>query len=189
MKKLLLIAVLSLGLVSAANAQEIGKLWLGGTAGVGYTKHKISGHETTGFNFQVLPEIGYVMNEDVSMGIAVGYGQYKFDKSRNVATDVKTFQVKPFVRYTFVRLDRVSFFTEGTVGYEWSKFGKGVSEMNTYEFGLRPGFALHLSDKVNFITKVGFAGYTHSKQGDIKTNDFGLNVDMENILFGVNVFF
>ncbi|NDV70069.1 outer membrane beta-barrel protein [Dysgonomonas sp. 25] len=189
MKKVLLIIIISLGVVNVANAQEVGKLWLGGAAGVGYTKMKNAGNNTSGFNFQVLPEVGYIVNTNLSVGMAVGYGQFKYDRDVHQAIDQKKFIVKPFVRYSFLRFDRVSVFAEGGLGYEWGKPGKHMNEINTFEAGIRPGLALHLSDKINFITKVGFMGYTYSKQGDAKLHDFGLNVDMEDVLFGVNVFF
>lgn len=190
MKKLLLVLGLSLAAVVSANAQEVGKLWVGGTAGVGYTKVKNSGDSNkSGFNFQVLPEIGYVLTDKASLGITVGYGQTKYDKVEEETVDKKVLKVKPFVRYSFLKFDRVSVFTEGGIGYEWGKTVKHGPETNTFEVGLRPGLALHLSDNIKFITKVGFMGYTYTKKGKEKTHDLGLNVNMENVLFGVNVYF
>ena len=179
MKKIFAIALVAM-MTMTANAQ----VYVGG--GVGLLTSSYDGNSET--YFSILPEIGYNINEDWAVGIAVGYGEAKSKVNVagvKVTEKVKTFQIAPYARYTFAKFDKVNLFVDGSVGYKHENFA-GV-KTNTFAVGFKPGVAVNLNDKLSFVAHVGFLGYQNDKvKGDDKsTNTFGLNLDGSNLSFGV----
>ena len=179
MKKIFAIALVAM-MTMTANAQ----VYVGG--GVGLLTSSYDGNSAT--YFSILPEIGYNINEDWAVGIAVGYGEAKSKVNVagvKVTEKVKTFQIAPYARYTFAKFDKVNLFVDGSVGYKHENFA-GV-KTNTFAVGFKPGVAVNLNDKLSFVAHVGFLGYQNDKvKGDDKsTNTFGLNLDGSNLSFGV----
>lgn len=202
MKKLFITLMVMFGVAAGVSAQEVGKVWIGGTFAAYRADSKIKTGSTetkeNGFNFKIMPEIGYTLDENVGLGINLGYGQYKITDGQadNVGLVVgdklnfRTFTIAPFVRYTYLRSDIVGLFVDGTIGYTYGKDKDSDTKFNSYEAGFRPGVSLNASSKVSFIAKVGFLGYQHTKAGDDnKYNKYGLDLDLSNVQLGVNVFF
>jgi hypothetical protein len=179
MKKIFAVALVAM-MTLTVNAQ----VYVGG--GVGLLTSSYDGNSET--YFSILPEIGYNINEDWAVGIAVGYGEAKSKVNVagvKVTEKVKTFQIAPYARYTFAKFDKVNLFVDGSVGYKHENFA-GV-KTNTFAVGFKPGVAVNLNDKLSFVAHVGFLGYQNDKvKGDDKsTNTFGLNLDGSNLSFGV----
>ena len=179
MKKIFAVALVAM-MTMTVNAQ----VYVGG--GVGFQTSSYDGNSET--YFTIIPEIGYNLNEDWAVGMTIGYGEAK--TKMNVAgvkvTDkVKTFQIAPYARYTFVKFDKVNLFVDGTVAYKHENYA-GV-KTNTFGIGLKPGVAVNLNDKLSFVAHVGFLGYENEKvKGDDKSaNSFGLGLDGSNLSFGV----
>ena len=179
MKKIFAVALVAM-MTLTVNAQ----VYVGG--GVGLLTSSYDGNSET--YFSILPEIGYNINEDWAVGIAVGYGEAKSKVNVagvKVTEKVKTFQIAPYARYTFAKFDKVNLFVDGTVGY--SHVDYAGAKTNSFALGLKPGVAVNLNDKLSFVAHVGFLGYQNDKvKGDDKsTNTFGLNLDGSNLSFGV----
>ena len=202
MKKLFITLMVMFGVAAGVSAQEVGRVWVGGTFAAyrADSKEKVSNDEVknNGFNFKIMPEIGYTLTENVGLGINLGYGQDKIDASGDSETGLsvgdklnfQTFTVAPFVRYTYLRSNIVGLFVDGTIGYTYGKDKDSDTKYNSYEAGFRPGVSLNASSRVAFIAKVGFLGYQHTKAGDDnKYNKYGLDLDLSNVQFGVNVYF
>ena len=68
MKKIVLSIIVAL-IAITANAQ----VYVGGTFGVGSDKVETEGTEVKNTTFKILPEVGYELNEDWSVGTVVGY--------------------------------------------------------------------------------------------------------------------
>ena len=69
MKKIVLSVIVAL-IAITANAQ----VYVGGTFGVGSDKVEKAGTEVKNTTFKILPEVGYELNEDWSVGtVAVSY--------------------------------------------------------------------------------------------------------------------
>lgn len=68
MKKIVLSVIVAL-IAITANAQ----VYVGGTFGVGSDKVETEGTEVKNTTFKILPEVGYELNEDWSVGTVVGY--------------------------------------------------------------------------------------------------------------------
>lgn len=201
MKKVFLSVAVALGVFTTAAAQEAGQFWTGGTVGI--WSSKVKGGDSQ-LSFKVMPEFGYNFTDNLAVGIALGgahtHGEStKFDNNILQAAEGSTneYTVSPFLRYSFIKGDLGSIFFDGGVGYTWAKGCSGGLKANQLEVGIRPGLALNVSNNVSLISKFGFLGYQNTKtdvvteagKGSVKTNSFGLDLDMRNIQFGAIVKF
>jgi len=186
MKKLFFTLVIFLGALSVS-AQDIGQMWVGGHVGFGYTKPKDGDSRTS---FTIMPEFGYVLQDNLGIGISLGYTH---SKQGDIKGD--SYKISPFLRYSFLKGDIGSLFVDGGVGYEHTKKEYPMSSAiisrkdALLDVGFRPGVAINISDKVTLTAKYGFLGYQYTKEGDAKANSFGFDFDLENCLFGVNFVF
>jgi len=177
MKKVMMTLVAAM-LTVAASAQ----VYVGGSLGIGSVKLGGNDAETT---FKIVPEVGYNINDEWAVGLAIGYQQGactlgKGEYAQNV--DAKVFGVSPYVRNTFLRTKYVNVFVDGGLGYENIK-----DHGNNFMVGLKPGVAVNFNDKLSFVAHIGFIGYeTFSPKGDGKSsNTVGVDLDGNNITFGL----
>ena len=181
MKKIFAVALVAM-MTMTVNAQ----VYVGG--GVGFQTTSQDGNSET--FFKLVPEIGYNLDENWAVGIAVGYGEHKTTlKSGNLKTTakVKAFEIAPYARYTFAKFDKVNLFVDGTVDYLHTD--NAGDKNNTFSIGLKPGVAVNLNDKLSFVAHAGFLGYQNSKddyEGAKAANTFGFDLDGSNLSFGVN---
>lgn len=112
MKKIVLSVIVAL-IAITANAQ----VYVGGTFGVGSDKVETEGTEVRNTTFKILPEVGYELSEDWSVGTVVGY---EYNKSGDVKTN--TFTIVPYARYFFLSSNVVRLFADGGFGKQ-SKIG------------------------------------------------------------------
>ncbi|MCR5821278.1 MAG: outer membrane beta-barrel protein [Bacteroidaceae bacterium] len=166
MKKMILMAAMAVATMTA-NAQ----VWMGGKLCYDYDKN---GGTTTN-TIAVAPEIGYTLSDKWDIAVGLNYGVSFGD-----VTTVNRFSINPYARYTFAKADMVSFFVDGGVKVGAVK-RSGSDATTTWGVGLRPGLALHISDKVSLVSHLGYLGYQHSSNHD----QFGLGVDDTAIDFGM----
>ena len=180
MKKIFAVALVAM-MTMTVNAQ----VYVGG--GVGFQTTSQDGNSET--FFKLVPEIGYNLDENWAVGIALGYGHSKNTVSANgVDVSVKTdvFSINPYARYTFAKFDKVNLFVDGTVDYLHTD--NAGDKNNTFSIGLKPGVAVNLNDKLSFVAHAGFLGYQNSKddyEGAKAANTFGFDLDGSNLSFGV----
>jgi hypothetical protein len=108
MKKIMM-TLAAVAVAATMNAQ----VYLGGTLGFTSTKADTEGAKAT-TNFEIKPEVGYNLDENWAVGIALGFSSTKAGD----ADAVTTFEVAPYARYTFAKLDKVNFFLDGEVSYK-----------------------------------------------------------------------
>lgn len=128
MKKIVLSVIVAL-IAITANAQ----VYVGGTFGVGSDKVETEGTEVRNTTFKILPEVGYELSEDWSVGTVVGY---EYNKSGDVKTN--TFTIVPYARYFFLSSNVVRLFADGGFGFSTSKT-KGNDALNSWNIGIKPG--------------------------------------------------
>lgn len=157
-------------MVIAASASA--QVYIGGCAGLKSVKE---GKEDAKMHYALVPEIGYQFNKNWEAGLTIGY--------EGVEDGLNTFELAPYARYTFCNTKLVDLFLEGTVGYK--HFGGNHRDYDGFEFGIKPGLKVNLSDNVAFVSKVGFFGYKQKGEGSSKHKEFGVNLDGTNIQFGV----
>ncbi len=195
MKKLFLMAAMMVATL-AANAQ----VYVGG--GINFSSSKPAYVKVDGGSepdattkFGILPEVGYKLDDKLSVGIALGYEHSK-------QGDVKTngFSIAPYARYTFVKWNNIGLFGEAQFAYSNKKETESVDmgdgktmdvdkKSNGWSLGVRPGISIDLNEKLTFITKFGWLGYKSEKPSDAKgqkaSSDFGFDVDATNLQFSL----
>jgi len=197
MKKLFFTLVISLSTIISVNAQEVGQLWMGGS--FGFWSSKVAGGGESLTNFQLLPEIGYAVNDDIGIGVRLGYqsiesidyDDYYADKERD-----NVFLISPFIRWAFLKGHFGGLFLDSGVSYAYGTRDDSDYSTQQVEVGIRPGVAVNVSRNVSLTGKFGFVGYQHNKSGyggdyDVYTytNSFGIDLDMSQFLVGAIVKF
>lgn len=136
--KRILLAVLLLTGMSAMQAQE-SKCYVGGTLGFTWSKMKTDGSSQSGASVKVMPEVGYNLNDNISVGVALGYshgyaafGGIDFNDLKSIANTVastaadvakdnygkiNSIRFAPYARYNFWQTGKLKFFVEGSLGY------------------------------------------------------------------------
>ena len=178
MKKIVLSLALAVSAL-AANAQ----VYVGGDFSLWRNTEK-SANET---NFTIAPEIGYTLDENSEIGIALGYmHEYEGSASHNgTSTSLNAFAIAPYYRYNFLKTKNIDLFIEAGFGIATGKekveyaAGNATTSVesdaaNSYEIGLKPGVAVNLNSKLSFVAKAGFFGY-RTTNDNATTNAFGDN--------------
>ncbi len=203
MKKLILTLAIVLG-VATVSAQDA-KMWVGGT--VGLWSSKVKGGDSE-LSFKIMPEVGYIINDNLAVGISLGAGHThnlsvsddavgaSLNFEGNTAASqfsANVYKINPFVRYSFLKGAMGAMFVDGGVGYQLTKYCATGSDgkEDQIEVGFRPGLAINVSDKVALIGKFGFLGYQHNnyKMYDTKSDNFGFDFDLDNLQLGISVKF
>ena len=133
-KKIFALVVMLVGITMGASAQY----YVGGSLGFTSSKLSTGGHDQDGSSFKLMPEIGYQLDQDISIGVQIGYSHGYAAFGSLTVTDIKaamntgistmmdineddyklnSFTFAPYVRYTFARYGKVNLFFEGSVGY------------------------------------------------------------------------
>ena len=146
MKKLFL-TLAAVTLAIAANAQ----VYFGGQVGL---NRDTDDNNTT---VQILPEIGYTFNDQLSLGTVVGYG-YNY----NNGDKTHMIEFSPYLRYTYASLGPVHLFCDLNGDFTYYKWDPevGKNDDDTYWHAyLKPGIALPVSDNLSFVSHIGQIGY------------------------------
>ena len=180
MKKLFM-ALVAVVLAVSANAQ----VFIGGTAGISNVKNASADNATT---YKIIPEIGYDIDSENTVGIAFGFGKGNSDISYdafNPATADHTLEyvtINPYFRYKIASIKTVSLYSELGFGYtHYDDLG------NLLAIGLRPVVTFNVSKHVQLVSKIGFLGYKSfdPKSDTGKSHAWGLDMDGNNIQFGI----
>lgn len=194
MKKLIFTLAIVLG-VATVSAQEVGQMWIGGSVGFSSSKTKGSDAETS---YKILPEFGYILKDNLAIGITVGYKHLEGAQLKDIANvnlqgaaygELEGFTVAPFLRYSFLKGNIGGLFVDGGIGYSHLKEKNLDTKIDIFEVGFRPGVAVNVTSNLSLTGKFGFLGYAHTKADKVKTNSFGLDFDMSQFLLGVSYVF
>ena len=158
MKKIFMTLV-AVCFAATMNAQ----VYVGGSLGFNAWSSQENAGDRSETTFKIMPEIGYNINDSWAIGTV--------------------FTVAPYARYTFAKCGKVNFFVDGGLDFTTAK----DADWNEFAVGLKPGLSVALSDKVSFVSHIGFLGYdVFNPEGD-KNNisKFGLDLDGNNLTFGL----
>jgi len=184
MKKILLLAV-----VMFASLNASAQFYVGGSVGFGSVKP--TGGSDSEFTFRILPEFGYNLNDQWSVGATLGYQKgFPYDgqnigvgdfSNQYAYSKVEVFTIAPYARYTAAEWDMVKFFFDGGLSFGSIKDGGTIIKV-----GVMPGVAINLTDEISFVAHLGFAGFENfSPKGDGKSgSNFGIDFS-NNCAFGV----
>lgn len=181
MKKILFLALMAI--VGLGVSAQTHKWYAGGQLTFGRTTESASGVKST--QVTVLPELGYNFNETFGVGTKVGV-QY-----RKAGGEEKTvFLVDPYLRCNYYRYEKIRLFVDGGVD-----LGIGRADGSTavqFGIGFRPGVALDINDKFSLVAHLGFLGYqggNNAAKRNGAPENWGLNFDTENLMFGFSYSF
>lgn len=158
-------------LVSAQDEVNDNKFYVGGS--LGFTQNFVDGESTTN-TFELKPELGYNINDKLSLGLALGFSR---DKVKDVDGDTKTFSINPYLRYAFYRNGKVSIFCDG--GFSYDHRNHYDAKSNGFEIGLYPGVSYQISSKFSLVAHLGSLAYQYNKpegDGAVSASSFGLNL-------------
>ena len=167
-----------------ANAQS----YIGGT--IGFSNSKTEGGVTKVTNFTIAPEFGTALNDQLGVGIALGFGSNKRtlkETTGDIDVTTTTFTVNPYLRYHALEIGKVNVFVDGGVYFDYEKTkdykpGIGVG------LNVAPGLAYNLTDKISIVAKANnllSIGYSKSPVRDTPNapdaaNAFNANVNTLN---------
>ena len=131
--------------------------------------------------FVVAPEAGYSFNDQFSVGAVVGFGT--FEDSHN------QFTINPYVRWTFADWSPVKLFLDGSFDFTSLHMDNADKTYSCIQFGVKPGVALPLNEKLSLVAHLGFIGFA-SVDDDIDgwasyQDGFGANFSGNDLTFGV----
>ena len=155
MKKILMTLVAAFVSVSMS-----AQFYVGGS--VGFASFDDSNKSHSAFKF--IPEVGYNLDEDMAVGIALGYTQGSTTAAwllTNPNEDLKTFSIAPYLRYSFAKFGPVTVFADGC--FEYAHIDNNGAKANGWGLGIKPGIAVNLNEKFSFVSHIGRLGYSQSK--------------------------
>lgn len=143
-------------------------------------------------SFYIAPWAGFLITEDLAIGLGINYRSYVtkssftyFGDITNTTDKTNTFTISPGARYYYVHTDVTHLWAQlsipigfGTTTHE-EKTGttttSSESKIATFGVGISPGLTINISKRCGLEAQYGFLGYTSSKT----TTDLnpGSNVD------------
>ncbi len=196
MKKLILLTALAVVSFSNVNAQEMettpvygftqGNVFLEGNLGYNSKNDKNSKEKTK--DFTINPKIGYLLSDDLAIGVEVNYISSTQDVDGTDTRDVSAFGAGVFARYYFLNLgQRFKAFGEVGVGFGTAKDDLADVKANGVNAGLNLGLNYFLTE--NMAITFGLAdvlSYNTSKldvDGAENVSEFNANINVFNNFF------
>ncbi len=167
MKKIMM-TLAAVCVAATMNAQ----VWVGGS--LSFSSDHINGNDNSDKVFTIAPEIGYNLDENLSVAVALAYSH---NNPANGAI-TNTFGIEPYARYTFCKAGNFSVFVDGGLSYA-TIHTQGVDDnLNALGVFVKPGIAYAVSDKVGLVAHLGKGlTYTHSWMKDaVRSNSFGFDL-------------
>lgn len=196
MKKLVLTvaAVFAFGFANAQEKKE------GSGAGFGKGDVFVSGiftissekqGEDKSNSFGIEPKVGFFVTDNIAIGGKLGYMSDKSESAGVDTNDESTFTVGAFGRYYFTPSNDFSVFAN--LGLDYNSITDNLTDpefkVNGFDIALSPGFNYFVSDNFALEASFGRLGYSSTKadvDGAEAANEFGLELDLRSISFGLN---
>lgn len=146
---MLLTAVVALVTLSAS-----AQVYLGGEVGLWRNP------DANKTQFNLRPDVGYTLSDNWALGVALQYNYTYVHGAK-----INSMGVNPYVRYNVAKFGPVNVFLDG--GFEFNSVKvKGADSANEWGVGIKPGLAVNLTDKLSFVTHLGFLGYNDMDEGE-----------------------
>ncbi|MDR1402910.1 MAG: hypothetical protein LBJ60_04305 [Tannerellaceae bacterium] len=181
MKKVTLIMFVAVIGILSANAQ----FYLGGSLDFKTkTEKPKGGAKSTQSQFSIAPDVGYSLNQDLDLGIALGFNNEK---------DISSFKtsswgISPYARYSFVEFGRFSVWGQAALFVGGSKMNKLKTKSTSFGLTLSPVLKYSLSKQFDLTTglnffNIGFSRTATKVNGKKQGTDtsFGLGMDTGDI--------
>ena len=193
MKKIILLAALSFAAVTV-NAQW----FVGGSVGFGTSTAKEGDNKATFTTFGLNPEVGYSFHDRWDVGIEGGYN-FSTMKLDEDGDKVKggAWHVAPFIQYSAVEFKNFEIqfradvhfaggdlFVDATGDLPLGHYNDNFDAATEIGLNITPIVAYNISDRFQIRAALNFAslGFNYTKEGDLKTTDFGLAANTRNLM-------
>jgi outer membrane protein len=194
MKKVLLSAVALLAF-GFANAQEEksnggfskGDVFVTGAFTFASTNDKDNEEKTN--SFEIAPQVGYFLTENIAIGGKVGFGSYKMEDAGVDTEDMSGLTLGAFGRYYFTPANQFSLFANLGLDYSSMKDKLADAKLNGFQAGLGAGMNYFVSSNFSIEAGVAVLGFSSEKSdatGAKGTSSFGFGGDWRAVTFGVN---
>ena len=198
MKKIILTvaAVFAFGFANAQDKKEKsgegfsnGDVFVTGAFTLGSTNNKNTDVKTS--SFEVNPQVGFFVTENIAVGLSVGYTSDKTKASGTTTADQSGFVGGAFGRYYFTPASKFSLF--GQLGAQYQSLTDNLSNPKNKINGFGAGLGLGLNYFVssNFSIETGlsvleFASAKSNATGAKNVSAFNFGGDWRAVSFGVN---
>lgn len=191
MKKLMFMAAVAVFGFSNVNAQDDattggfanGDVYVSGT--VGFNSYKYGEAKSNNFSFS--PSVGYFVSDNIAVELNLLVGT-----SKNTSDDkTTTLGAGLGATYFFTPANQFSFTVGAGVSYANYKTefdGGGDYKQNGFGVAVAPGLNYFVSNAIALRASIGALSYTSVKadvDGAEAENNFGLNLNLSNINFGI----
>jgi len=156
MKKIILLTIILIATATQMNAQSY-KWWIGGRSTLW------TGDDKT--TIIAAPEVGYLISPKLTIAASVGIHTEWYESSRSITALI----LNPYMRYVAFKQGMLLGFVDGGMDLSMGDFAG-------FQFGLKPGVALLLTDRFTVATQFGFLGYSDGKGAGYRAQGFGLDV-------------
>lgn len=187
MKKVLLfVAFAAISLSSSAQFAK-GDSYISG--GVGFSQSKTGSASSS--NYAISPNYGYFVTNNIAVGVGLGFGGNTAKNGLGIKTaNASALSAGVFARYYTTPSKAFSFFGNAGVNYTSNTDKIPATSVKTSGFGISvaPGISYFVSNRLAIESTVGSLGYSTSKAdltGAVSTNNFGLNLNLSSISFGL----
>jgi|GEM_PF-1740449 len=166
-----------LGIRKSANlySSADGRLYIGG----GF----VGGFGSNGGAIGLIPEIGYRLSNNWSLGAIAGY---TFNYYSNRDYNVHRILVDPYVRWQYPIANVAWVFVDGFAQYNYLMFTNGYSNTSVFKTGIRPGIALPLGNHIYLTARIGYLGYMKGEGGN-NDGKFTYHCTRNDVMIGVSV--
>lgn len=173
MKKIFMTMMVAM-VAMVASAQ----VYVGGNFGIASVS--VDGADDDETIYSLLPEIGYKFSDEIAVGAEFGWskaGLSHYNGELTITNLNRTFEINPYLRYTFFQSKVVNAFVDASVGYCHYNGAEDV-----YSVGLKPGVEVKLN-KFSLISRLGFLGYAKDKNYDSEV--WGMDFGGQDLTFGL----
>lgn len=185
MKKIILIPALILG---ATVYGQKGSWYLGGSAGVSMGDSRNGGLSQKRSAWNVSPEVGTFLTNNIQLGLGVGYGSQSFTIKDQSKTKIEGFGASIHSRYLFGENTfrpflgvGVSYSNGSSITGTWLGPNDGYIDINgaskqqTFNASLTAGFFYNLSPRFSLYGSINVLGYNEMHSGGSVYRDLGFN--------------
>ncbi|WP_422361119.1 outer membrane beta-barrel protein [Reichenbachiella sp.] len=172
-------------------AQE-GSWYIGGMAGFTHLKStSSSGEETTSFSWDLSPEIGTWLSEDLQLGFSPGLSHR--DLGDLDETIIKSYSPGIYARKWHSFGEKVSVFGGANLAYNSIEFENLRSDSKFIGFNIYLDFGLGyaINERLSLLGRYATFGYVFQKDtdDDSKTSQFGLNANTLSNPFNIGIYY
>ena len=183
---------------------EKGTWYVGGNFSLGHTNSEYEDSSETSkyFNFNFSPKIGYTINDNLIIGLGIGYGYTESElenSTNNPANTTNHFRVFPYIKKHFPVGEKLTVSLQVEFRYSYSEYENNdilnsySGHTNEYFIGIRPGITYFLNKKLAIEANIGSLGYTNGTQeyGNPPKrtwNSFNFNINSTDLMFGLSYY-